>query len=248
MRRITLAVVSTLAVLVLLFSYKTSRAPVVATAQSTAPARIVAGAPLAAGAPPSSSGRTTAKAPAVPGGGVPPAVAPSQVTVPTRPETSPGPTAASQTTASQTTAPPTTAPPTTAPPTAGPPTAGPPTAASTGASPTAAPTGLAPAGPTSTAPAAAPVVVDGAAVDTDYGPVQVRVTINGGRITDVSTPIYPQESGRDQRINSAAIPQLQSEVLAAQGSRIDGVSGATYTTAGFVSSLQSALDAAHFAS
>jgi uncharacterized protein with FMN-binding domain len=92
----------------------------------------------------------------------------------------------------------------------------------------------------------APVVVDGAAVDTDYGPVQVEVTIANKKITKVTVPQYPAESGRDAEINSYAIPQLVAEVMSAQSATIDAVSGATYTTQGFQTSLQSALDAANF--
>ncbi len=224
MRRITLAVVSTLAVLVLLFSYKTSRPAVVAAA----PASAAAAARIVSGAPPAQNGSAAAAPPAVTGG-VPPTqpAKPDPVTVPTQPAPSNGSTPTS----------PAPVPPSPAAPSVGPA----PTRAATPAPTSKAPTSKAPA-------AAAPLVVDGAAVDTDYGPVQVRVTISGGRITDVSTPVYPQESGRDRRINTAAIPQLQSEALAAQGVHIDAVSGATYTTQGFVSSLQSALDAAHFGS
>ncbi|PKV97459.1 uncharacterized protein with FMN-binding domain [Amycolatopsis echigonensis] len=85
----------------------------------------------------------------------------------------------------------------------------------------------------------------GAAADTDYGPVQVRITVAGGRITDAQAVQYPQESGRDVRINSSAVPELNQEVLRAQSAQIDAVSGATYTSEGYQQSLQSALDAAH---
>ncbi|MEJ1938672.1 FMN-binding protein, partial [Nostoc sp. NIES-2111] len=77
-----------------------------------------------------------------------------------------------------------------------------------------------------------------------YGPVQVQVSVSGGRITAVDVLQYPDSSGKDQRINSQAIPQLVDETLSAQSSRIDMVSGATYTSEGYVTSLQSALDRA----
>ncbi|GHF31798.1 uncharacterized protein with FMN-binding domain [Amycolatopsis bartoniae] len=85
----------------------------------------------------------------------------------------------------------------------------------------------------------------GGAADTRYGPVQVRITISGGRITDAQAVQYPQESGRDVRINSTAVPELDQETLQAQSARIDTVSGATYTSEGYQQSLQSAIDAAH---
>jgi uncharacterized protein with FMN-binding domain len=85
----------------------------------------------------------------------------------------------------------------------------------------------------------------GEAADTRYGPVQVRITVAGGRITDAQAVEYPQESGRDVRINSAAVPELNQETLQAQSAQIDTVSGATYTSEGYQQSLQSAIDAAH---
>ncbi|MEV4143829.1 FMN-binding protein [Amycolatopsis sp. NPDC049691] len=85
----------------------------------------------------------------------------------------------------------------------------------------------------------------GDAADTRYGPVQVQITVSGGKITDAQAVQYPQESGRDVRINSAAVPELNQETLQAQSAQIDTVSGATYTSEGYQQSLQSAIDAAH---
>lgn len=81
--------------------------------------------------------------------------------------------------------------------------------------------------------------------DTQYGPVQVQITVSGGRITAAQTLQVPQESNRDVRINSAAVPILNQEALTAQSAQIDTVSGATYTSEGYAQSLQSAIDAAH---
>jgi uncharacterized protein with FMN-binding domain len=78
-----------------------------------------------------------------------------------------------------------------------------------------------------------------------YGPVQVRVTVRGSRIVSAHAIDYPQGGGRDQEINSRAIPQLDQETVQAQSARIDTVTGATYTSEGYRRSLQSALDAAH---
>ncbi|GLY38230.1 FMN-binding protein [Amycolatopsis sp. NBRC 101858] len=85
----------------------------------------------------------------------------------------------------------------------------------------------------------------GSAADTRYGPVQVQITVAGGKITDAEAIQYPQESGRDVRINSAAVPELNQETLQAQNAQIDTVSGATYTSEGYQQSLQSAIDQAH---
>ena len=86
--------------------------------------------------------------------------------------------------------------------------------------------------------------VTGDTVQTRWGPVQVRVTVKNGRITDVTAVTYPQDNPKDQEINSYAIPQLRREALAAQSASIDSVSGATYTSDGYKQSLQSALDSA----
>ncbi|MFB8178404.1 FMN-binding protein [Streptomyces sp. NPDC055966] len=86
--------------------------------------------------------------------------------------------------------------------------------------------------------------VTGETVQTRWGPVQVRVTIRSGRITDVTAVQYPQDNPRDQEINSYALPQLRREALAAQSAQIDMVSGASYTSTGYQQSLQSALDSA----
>ncbi|WP_105967631.1 FMN-binding protein [Streptomyces geranii] len=84
----------------------------------------------------------------------------------------------------------------------------------------------------------------GDSVQTRYGPVQVRVTLTNGKLTDVTAVTYPQDNPRDQQINSYAIPQLTREALTAQSADIDTVSGATYTSDGYRQSLQSALDSA----
>ncbi|UQU61706.1 FMN-binding protein [Couchioplanes caeruleus] len=85
----------------------------------------------------------------------------------------------------------------------------------------------------------------GSVAQTRWGPVQVGITVSGGRITDVAVPVYPNGNHRDQEINAYALPVLRQETLAAQGAAIDAVSGATVTSDGYVESLQAALDAAH---
>ena len=119
-------------------------------------------------------------------------------------------------------------------------------AAGTGAGTAGAPAasgGAAPANSTSAKSGAAKTVT-GAAWPTIYGPVQVRVTVSGGKVTAVAATEYPEETPRDSQINAFAIPQLNAEALAAGSAKIDTVSGATYTSGGYVGSLQSALDKA----
>jgi uncharacterized protein with FMN-binding domain len=84
----------------------------------------------------------------------------------------------------------------------------------------------------------------GDSVQTRWGPVQVRITLKDGRLTDVTAVSCPQDNPRDRQINSYALPQLTREALTAQSADIDTVSGATYTSDGYRRSLQSALDSA----
>jgi uncharacterized protein with FMN-binding domain len=84
----------------------------------------------------------------------------------------------------------------------------------------------------------------GASTTTRWGPVQVEITVANGTITDVSVVDYPNNNGKDQQINARALPVLVQETLKAQSAKIDMVSGATVTSDGYVTSLQSALDQA----
>jgi uncharacterized protein with FMN-binding domain len=111
-------------------------------------------------------------------------------------------------------------------------------------SPAAAMSARATGSPAATSAAAATRVVTGSVDDTQYGPMQVQLTLAGQKITKV-TVLQRTDSGTESNeIDSFAIPRLTSETLAAQNGRIDAVSGATYTSAGYVASLQSALDKA----
>jgi uncharacterized protein with FMN-binding domain len=82
----------------------------------------------------------------------------------------------------------------------------------------------------------------GSDVPNKYGDVQVQVTATGGRITRVAALRLPSGDGRSQQISSFAGPQLAQQALAAQSANIDGVSGATYTSESYRTSLQAALD------
>lgn len=82
----------------------------------------------------------------------------------------------------------------------------------------------------------------GSTAQTMYGPVQVAVVLKGGRVSEVKVLQYPDERQRDVEINSYALPVLNQEAVAAQSAEIDVVSGATYTSQGYIQSLQSALD------
>ncbi|HMJ94956.1 MAG TPA: FMN-binding protein [Thermoleophilaceae bacterium] len=82
----------------------------------------------------------------------------------------------------------------------------------------------------------------GTNVPNQYGDVQVRVTTSGGQVTQVTALQLPSGDGRSQEISNFAGPELAQQALAAQNANIDGVSGATYTSQSYRSSLQSALD------
>lgn len=85
--------------------------------------------------------------------------------------------------------------------------------------------------------------VTGTAAQTRYGPVQVQLDVSGSRITNVTVLQYP-DSGRDLQISQYSLPQLIRQTLDSQGSSVSMVSGATYTSQGYLTSLQSALDQA----
>ncbi|HWU59000.1 MAG TPA: FMN-binding protein [Microbacteriaceae bacterium] len=104
---------------------------------------------------------------------------------------------------------------------------------------------------TSTGPSAAqstPTAAGGAktitgdAISTRYGNVQVRVSFAGTNITKVTVLQVPDQSGRDQEITGYSVPILNKEVLQSQSAKVDSVSGATYTSDGYLRSLQSAID------
>ncbi|MFN8184240.1 MAG: FMN-binding protein [Candidatus Nanopelagicales bacterium] len=86
--------------------------------------------------------------------------------------------------------------------------------------------------------------VTGPAVQTQWGPVQVQITVSGTQISDVEVLQYPNNNPRDQQINDYALPILVDQTIEAQSADIDMVSGATVTSSGYLQSLQAALDEA----
>jgi uncharacterized protein with FMN-binding domain len=118
-------------------------------------------------------------------------------------------------------------------------------------------TPVAPASPGSAAPPgssnksgsstsqSSPISYTGSVADTRWGPVQVRITVQGGKISASHAVQYPQGTSRDAQINGAALPVLNQEAVQQQSASIDTVSGATVTSGGYLQSLQSAIDQAH---
>jgi len=75
--------------------------------------------------------------------------------------------------------------------------------------------------------------------------VQVQITVEDGKVTKSIVLQVPWNDRKDQEINSRAVPTLNAETVQAQSADIDMVSGATYTSKGYIESLQAALDQAH---
>ena len=86
--------------------------------------------------------------------------------------------------------------------------------------------------------------VTGSVANTQWGPVQVELTVTDGRITDVNVLKYPSGNPKDVEINDYALPILTQETTSSQSASIDMVSGATVTSTGYIESLQSAIDQA----
>jgi uncharacterized protein with FMN-binding domain len=99
--------------------------------------------------------------------------------------------------------------------------------------------------PKATSPQTAASSVTGQVVQTQWGPVQVKLTIAGGSITKVTVLQYPHGNSRDVELANYSLPVLIRETIADQSAHIDMVSGATYTSQGYLQSLQSALDQAN---
>ncbi len=120
---------------------------------------------------------------------------------------------------------------------------------SSGTSPAAAPTPSAPS-PTKAAPSTAPAAAaaggsfTGSSVSTPYGSVQIQIVVANHKITDVKALHLTDDGGRSVQISNEAAPILRSEVLSSQSAQVSSVSGATYTSDAYLTSLQSALDQA----
>ena len=87
-----------------------------------------------------------------------------------------------------------------------------------------------------------PVTTLGQAVQTQYGTIQVRIVTVGKRIESVAFAKLEGDEALSDEINAYAGPLLLQRTLSAQSAHIDAVSGATYTSDGYLQSLQSALD------
>ncbi len=119
------------------------------------------------------------------------------------------------------------------------------TPASTSAPATTVPqgSGSAQAAPTTAAPAARHAT--GTAEQYGYGVLSVRVSVDGSRITNVTLAGLQTADTYSTQLADQVVPILRREVLSAQSARINGISGATYTSEAYAASVQSALDRLH---
>jgi uncharacterized protein with FMN-binding domain len=97
----------------------------------------------------------------------------------------------------------------------------------------------------STSSGSATKTVTGSVAQTQWGPVQVQLSVNNGSITKVTVLQYPNGNSRDVELANYSLPTLIRETIQSQSAQIDMVSGATYTSTGYIQSLQSALDQAN---
>jgi uncharacterized protein with FMN-binding domain len=84
--------------------------------------------------------------------------------------------------------------------------------------------------------------ITGKVADTVYGPVQIQLIVKSHKIVKVAVLEQPTNTIHDIQIGEFAFPKLIDETLTSQNAKIDAVSGASYTSAGYISSLQSAVD------
>lgn len=121
--------------------------------------------------------------------------------------------------------------------------------ASSGGSTTTTSPGTAP-GSTTTTVAGSPPVANGSAVGSienyGYGQLAVKVTISNNQIVDLTVESLQTMESYSQQLEAQVVPILKAEVLKAQGTSINALSGATYTSEAYAYSIQSALDKLHF--
>jgi uncharacterized protein with FMN-binding domain len=110
------------------------------------------------------------------------------------------------------------------------------------ASAAATPSATATATSTASHRSASSATATGDSIATQYGNAQVRVTVRSGKIVRVQALALQGNDPRSVEISSSAEPVLQQEVLAKQTAAVDAVSGATFTSASYMQSVQSALD------
>jgi uncharacterized protein with FMN-binding domain len=96
--------------------------------------------------------------------------------------------------------------------------------------------------PTSVEPTIKPIATEtftGDPITMRYGIVQVKITVQGGKIIDAQAVKVP--TGSNDRYTQMSVPVLRERTLAAQSANIQAVSGASFTSYGWYTSLASAI-------
>ncbi|WP_082227093.1 FMN-binding protein [Demequina rhizosphaerae] len=101
-----------------------------------------------------------------------------------------------------------------------------------------------PAGDAAAATTYADGTYDGPRVENEKGGFQAQVTVEDGAITQVAAIEAGTQDPQSLQINATAIPELAEKVIAAQSADVEAVSGASYTSPGFLESVEGALDQA----
>jgi len=120
--------------------------------------------------------------------------------------------------------------------------AGKPTTSGASAAPTSSPSSSATKATTGSSAAAAATTITGDTESTPYGNVQVSVNFSGKKITGITVLQVPDSNNYDQRVAQAVPPTLEQEILSSQSVNVNTVSGGTYTSDGYLQSVQSAID------
>jgi uncharacterized protein with FMN-binding domain len=81
-------------------------------------------------------------------------------------------------------------------------------------------------------------------IPTNWGPIQVEMLVENGRITDVASIQYPQSRSRSLQISRASLPNYAEQVVSMQNARVNSISGATQTAQGFQQAVQTAIQKA----
>ncbi|NBQ63824.1 MAG: FMN-binding protein [Proteobacteria bacterium] len=130
-----------------------------------------------------------------------------------------------------------------------------PTAAPRSATPVIIPTIIPTSKPT-LAPTVAPMVApatgsrlhDGSftsnVISTNWGPIEVKIVVAAGKITDVVALQYPSSRSRSLQISNYALPAYEDEVIRTQNENVNSISGATQTARGFRAAIASAIQKA----
>ena len=117
-----------------------------------------------------------------------------------------------------------------------------PTSSATTPATTPATSATASATPAAPPPPAAPSgTFDGSPVNTRYGTFQAEITVANGKITDIALLQDGARDGNSRSINAYAVPRLTKEVLSAQSANVQAISGASYTSGGFLETVASAI-------